>query len=286
MDEEDLKKYDGQENVLLMMNHTYEIDWLAGWQFTEKMRVLGNCKAYAKKVISYVPVIGWTWYFSEFIFLNRSYDKDKEIIDKQLREVFSFPDPVWLLLNAEGTRFTEKKHEASVKFAQEKGMVPLKHHLIPRTKGFTASLPGLREKCDAIYDINLAFKKDADQVPEKEEEAAKFLQNLFVEKDKIIDSFHNTGSFFTESGFKEPASKLMVPRIYTLLNFIVGALVSILPLMYYLINSLLSANWIGFFIVVSILVGITLMMKKSIGMSKISKGSAYGSSVSHHQKST
>lgn len=100
------------------------------------------------------------------------------------------------------------------------------------------------------------------QVPEKEEEAAKFLQNLFVEKDKIIDSFHNTGSFFTESGFKEPASKLMVPRIYTLLNFIVGALVSILPLMYYLINSLLSANWIGFFIVVSILVGSKYFFKK------------------------
>lgn len=162
MDDDDLKKYDGQENVLLMMNHAYEIDWLSGWQFTEKMRVLGNCKAYAKKVIAFVPVIGWAWYFSEFIFLNRSYDKDKEIIDKQLREVYTFPDPVWLLLNAEGTRFTEQKHEASVKFAKEKGMTVLKHHLIPRTKGFTASLPGLRKHCDAIYDVNLAFKKDAE----------------------------------------------------------------------------------------------------------------------------
>ncbi|KAL5292893.1 AGPAT3.2 family protein [Megaselia abdita] len=313
MDEDDLKKYDGQENVLLMMNHTYEIDWLSGWQFTEKMRVLGNCKAYAKKVISYVPVIGWAWYFAEFIFLNRSYDKDKEIIDKQLREVYSFPDPVWLLLNAEGTRFTEKKHAASVKFAQEKGMTVLKHHLIPRTKGFTASLPGLREKCDAIYDINLAFKKDAEvaptisnllhgypvqgymyvrripfsSVPEKEEEAAKFLQNLFVEKDNIIDSFHTTGSFFKTSGFKEPPSNYMVPRIYSLVNFIVWALISILPLMYFLIYSLLAANWTGFFIVVSILAAITFMMKKSIGMSKISKASAYGDTVTApHAKST
>lgn len=34
----------------------------------------------------------------------------------------------------EGTRFTEKKHEASVKFAEERNMPILKHHLIPRTK--------------------------------------------------------------------------------------------------------------------------------------------------------
>lgn len=57
-------------------------------------------------------------------------------------------------MNAEGTRFTEKKHEASVKFAEERGMTVLKHHLIPRTKGFTTSLPHLREKC-VIYDIQL-----------------------------------------------------------------------------------------------------------------------------------
>lgn len=161
MDENDMKKYVGKEHVLLIMNHAYEIDWLAGWMFTEKAGVLGNCKAYAKKVISYVPVIGWAWKFAEFVFLERSYDKDKEIIAQQLKNVFDYPDPTWLLLNAEGTRFTPKKHEASVKFARERGLKELKHHLIPRTKGFTASLPSLRGRCPAIYDINLAFKKDA-----------------------------------------------------------------------------------------------------------------------------
>lgn len=161
MDADDEKKYCGKENVLLMMNHAYEIDWLAGWMFTEKVGVLGNCKAYAKKVIAYIPVIGWAWKFAEFVFLERSFDKDKEIIAHQLKQVFAYPDPTWLLLNAEGTRFTEKKHEASVKFAQDRGMTVLKHHLIPRTKGFTASLESLRGRCPAIYDINLAFKKDA-----------------------------------------------------------------------------------------------------------------------------
>lgn len=142
------------------MNHTYEIDWLCGWVYSENCSVLGNCKAYAKKVIGYIPVMGWAWKFAEFVFLERSYEKDKEIISRQIKEIFDYPDPVWLLLNAEGTRFTKKKHEASVKFAQEKGLQPLKYHLLPRTKGFTASLPSLRGKCGAIFDISVAFKKE------------------------------------------------------------------------------------------------------------------------------
>lgn len=64
-----------------------------------------------------------------------------------------------LLLNAEGTRFTEQKHGASIKFARDRNMVELKHHLIPRTKGFTASLPYLKLKCPGLYDIQLAFDK-------------------------------------------------------------------------------------------------------------------------------
>lgn len=65
------------------------------------------------------------------------------------------------MLNAEGTRFTPKKHEASVKFARERGMTELKHHLIPRSKGFTASLPYLKKKCPCLLDIQLAFDPNA-----------------------------------------------------------------------------------------------------------------------------
>lgn len=95
-DEEVRKKYLGKEHVLLLMNHTYDIDWLIGWMLCEKVGVLGNCKAYAKKAISYIPAIGWAWKFAEFVFLERSYDKDKEIIGRQINEIFDYPDPVWV----------------------------------------------------------------------------------------------------------------------------------------------------------------------------------------------
>lgn len=95
-DEEVRKKYLGKEHVLLLMNHTYDIDWLIGWMLCEKLGVLGNCKAYAKKAISYIPVIGWSWKFAEFVFLERSFDKDKEIIGRQINEILDYPDPVWV----------------------------------------------------------------------------------------------------------------------------------------------------------------------------------------------
>jgi len=43
-----------------------------------------------------------------------------------------------------------------MKVAKEKGLPELKHHLLPRTRGFIASIPYLREKVPAIYDVIVA----------------------------------------------------------------------------------------------------------------------------------
>jgi lysophosphatidic acid acyltransferase/lysophosphatidylinositol acyltransferase len=64
---------------------------------------------------------------------------------------------------AEGTRFTTEKHEASKKFAEEKGLPVLKHHLTPRTKGFTTSLPYLHGKFGGIYNVQLSFQEYVDK---------------------------------------------------------------------------------------------------------------------------
>lgn len=58
--------------------------------------LLQNCKAYAKRSIQYIPSLGWSWKFAEFVFLERSYDKDKEFIGKQISEIMDYPDPTWV----------------------------------------------------------------------------------------------------------------------------------------------------------------------------------------------
>lgn len=58
-----------------------------------------NCKAYAKKSIQYVPTLGWAWKFAESIFLERSWEKDKETIGAQIRELADYPDTMWVSKN-------------------------------------------------------------------------------------------------------------------------------------------------------------------------------------------
>lgn len=184
-----------------------------------------------------------------------------------------------LLLNAEGTRFTEKKHEASVKFAQDRGMPVLKHHLIPRTKGFTASLPYLKEKCPCILDIQLAFKKtdkvkptvgnllhgrsvtahmyvnriDMKTLPTNEIEASEWLQEFFRRKDQLQDSFHTHGDFFTGSGVDPIDPITFTPTIGTIGNTVCWLIVTLTPILYYMIGLLFGGEFIYFFIGVAIL---------------------------------
>lgn len=299
---DEYEKFYGKEHGYLIMNHSYEIDWLMGWHFCNTIGVLGNCKAYAKKSIQYLPPIGWMWKFSEFVFLERSFEKDKETIKYQISELCDYPDPVWLLMTPEGTRYTKTKHEASLSFAKEKNLPLLKHHLTPRTRGFTTSLQFFRGKIPVIYNIQLAFEKDSktpptltsllygkpvhahlyieripvENVPEDEGEAAKWLHDLFVVKDKMQDSFFNTGDFFLESGVERRESFSVPPPIWSLVNALGWAVVTLTPMLYYLLGLLFSGKLLYFSIACAIFGAFFILLQKSIGMSKISQGSSYG----------
>ncbi|XP_071455483.1 1-acyl-sn-glycerol-3-phosphate acyltransferase gamma-like isoform X2 [Hetaerina americana] len=302
INKEEFIKYYGKEHGYLVMNHTYEIDWMVGWMFCERIGVLGNCKSYAKKVIQYVPTIGWAWKFAESIFLERDWDKDKETIGKQIKELVEYPDPIWLLLYAEGTRFTPEKHKASLEFAKEKGLPELKHHLTPRTKGFVCSVPYLKEKFGAIYEVQLAFKKSdvikptlnnllmgkkvmahmyinripMDEVPAEEVACAQFLKNLYLKKDKMQDSFYKTGDFFEESGVTRTDEFILPRRPYSFLNTAGWGIAVLCPMTYILLGLLTSGSTIQFALGVGIIAIFFFLLYKLIGMTKISKASSYG----------
>lgn len=175
-----------------------------------------------------------------------------------------------MLLNAEGTRFTEEKHKASVAFAEERGMPVLHHHLIPRTKGFTTSLPFLRKKCKYVVDVQLAFDENApvaptitnllfgkqieahlyirmikiDEIPETEEGAAEWLQELFRHKDRMQQSFHKTGDFFKESGVTRVPVQDQPRRVQSLANTLIWTTIVLTPMLGYLCTLIFSGKLI------------------------------------------
>jgi len=40
--------------------------------------------------------MGWAWMFAESIFLERNWEKDKETIGRQIKELVEHPDPIWV----------------------------------------------------------------------------------------------------------------------------------------------------------------------------------------------
>lgn len=161
----------------------------------------------------------------------------------------------------------------------------------------------MKETCPAVYDINLAIRESDSHkatihhllngrgltaylfvkryaikdIPEDEQKAAEWLQELFRQKDKMQESFHEHGDFFSNSGVEPVEPTLCKPRASSLVNVIVWVLLTISFTLYYLAKLLLSGKIIFFSIGVGIIVGFYILMQKSISMSKISKASTYGS---------
>lgn len=282
----------GKENALCIMNHHYELDWLYGWMVGDRAGLLGNCRPYIKKAIQYVPVIGWAWCFSDTLFLARDWSQDQSILKRVLDDLQDYPSPVWILLFPEGTRYTREKYLASRQFAESRQLPVLKHHLVPRTKGFTYTLSRLdKSKITCIYDVTLGCDTDTaptltnvllgrrtqahmyirripiSNIPEEETGAAKWLSDLYVEKDDLLDTFHKTGKFSVGcEGVSEP------PRPYTLLL----SLTLNLSMLLLVAKTVFSMGMVGIIGSAILMFACSFGIKYFVELTQISKASSYG----------
>ncbi|ESO02459.1 hypothetical protein HELRODRAFT_66433 [Helobdella robusta] len=257
-------KYIGNEHTIVIMNHKYDIDWLMSWILSERFKMLGGTKIYGKSSLRLVPLLGWAWFFAESIFLKRNWEKDRQIIARDLNYIKDFPDKYWftLLLFCEGTRFTESKHKLSMEFAAKHNLPILKHHLSPRTKGFTLSMYGLKEKVPAVLDLTIAFAKDsasptlmsilqgkscraymyARRIPlcdiptDNEEACAAWLQNHYKQKDDLYEEFVKHGCF------KKGTEIVTYRRPNDLIMWSFWALTTGLPISYYVTYLLVTGS--------------------------------------------
>ncbi|KAM5324317.1 1-acyl-sn-glycerol-3-phosphate acyltransferase delta isoform 3-T6 [Glossophaga mutica] len=295
----------GKENAIVVLNHKFEIDFLCGWSLAERFGVLGGSKVLAKKELAYVPIIGWMWYFTEMVFCTRKWEQDRKTVSRSLLHLRDYPEKYFFLIHCEGTRFTEKKHQISMQVARAKGLPSLKHHLLPRTKGFAVTVRSLRnvddELCDLVmcnswpsefgalghcrnnenptllgvlngkkYHADLYVRRiPLEDVPEDEDECAAWLHRLYQEKDAFQEQYYRTGTF--------PETPMVPPRRpWTLLNWLLWASLLLYPFFRFLVNmvssgsSLTLASFVLVFFVAS--VGVRWM----IGVTEIDKGSAYG----------
>ncbi|MCK6544793.1 lysophospholipid acyltransferase family protein [Myxococcota bacterium] len=207
-----------RENGLILANHQSMADVLSLLCFAWRCQRIGDMKWFVKDVLKYFPGVGWGMLFLDCVFVKRDWARDRDgihrLFDKYKREQI----PLFLISFLEGTRLTPKKLAASQQHAREKGLPVPEHTLIPRTRGFVATMLGLRDHLDAVYDVTIGYpgrvpglvdcfgarvsrielhvrRFAIDTLPTDEEALADWAMARFREKDALMKEFTETGRF-------------------------------------------------------------------------------------------
>ncbi|CAM8930046.1 unnamed protein product [Rhodiola kirilowii] len=270
----------GKEHALLICNHRSDIDWLVGWVLAQRSGCLGSAIAVMKKSLKYLPVIGWSMWFNEYLFLERNWAKDEKTIKIGLQRLRDYPLPFWLALFVEGTRFTEAKLRAAQEYASSTGLPVPRNVLIPRTKGFVSAVKNMRSFVPAIYDITVAIPKNEpsptmlrlvkrqpsvvhvhikrvqmQELPESEDAIAQWCKDAFVAKDALLDK-HKLADKFPDGELQKidrPIKSLVV-----VMGWSCGLIMGALKFLH--LSSLLS-TWKGIAFSAGGLAMVTLLMQ-------------------------
>ncbi|KAL5981973.1 phospholipid scramblase 1 [Asimina triloba] len=191
-----------------------------------------------------MQVIGWSMWFSEYVFLERSWAKDENTLKSGLQRLKDFPQPFWLALFVEGTRFTQAKLLAAQEYAASTGLPIPRNVLIPRTKGFVSAVSNMRSFVPAIYDVTVAIPKDQPaptmlrifkgqsstvhvhmkrhlikELPQTDDGVAQWCRDIFVAKDTLLDKHVAEGTFDPKEfkPIRRPVKPLLVVAFWSCL---------------------------------------------------------------------
>ncbi len=211
-----------RENAILVSNHQQMPDIPVIMAFAKSKGCLGDLKFFVKDILKWVPGIGWGMLFLDCVFVKRDWSSDSDHILNTFSNLVDNEIPVWLVSFVEGTRARLNKIEASREFAMSRDLKPLNHVLLPRTKGFAATVEGLRRHVTAVYDLTIGYeegvptlwqyiKGSVDQIhlhvrrfpveelPKVEEDVRQWLMDRWIEKDNLLEHFYDNGTFPEEA---------------------------------------------------------------------------------------
>ena len=202
-----------KENALLVSNHQDMADITSLFRIARSKKRLGDIKWFVKDFLKFVPGIGWGMIFLDCIFLKRNWDRDKKHVNDMFSKFEKYDIPIWAISFVEGTRLRPNKLTKSQTYAKRNGLIPLKHLLTPRTKGFTATVIGLRNHLDAVYDVTIIYNDGVptlwqwaqgyvksvnihikrfsiEDLPVSQEDLSSWLLKRFKIKDELLDHYY------------------------------------------------------------------------------------------------
>ena len=211
-----------RENAIVVVNHQEMSDITYLFFFAQSKHRLGDLKWFVKDIMKWVPGVGWGMVFLGCLFVKRDWMADRASVQRTFAAVVNERLPVWLISFSEGTRITPAKAARSREFAAKAGLPPTERVLIPRTKGFVASVDGLGDYLEAVYDVTIGYPDGAptlwqyvrgfsrvahlhvrrtprEALPEGDEALREWLLECFREKDRLLAGFEEEGRFRDEA---------------------------------------------------------------------------------------
>ena len=198
-----------RENAVVFANHQQMTDIILLLSLARSRDRLGDIKWFVKHPIKFVPGVGWGMVFLDAVFVKRDWAADRQSIAKTFAHLTDNHVPLWLILFPEGTRFAPHKLGRSHSYALEHGLHAPDHTLLPRVKGFVASMHGLRQHADAVYDVTIIYKNGVptlwqylrgfvdsaelhvrrypmSELPQDDAVLSKWLYERFADKDRLL----------------------------------------------------------------------------------------------------
>jgi 1-acyl-sn-glycerol-3-phosphate acyltransferase len=206
------------EDALLIANHQQMPDIPAIMKFCKTKGRLGDMKYFVKKQLKWVPGMGWGMQFLDCLFIDRDWASDREQIRRTFDRLVSGRVPVHLVSFVEGTRLTLTKLESAQHYARQHGLHVPQHTLVPRSKGFAASVEGLRSHITAVYDLTIGYEEGVpslrqyiqglvrrihvhvrrypiEDLPQSAEDLRQWLLTRWAEKDRLFEHYYEIGAF-------------------------------------------------------------------------------------------
>jgi len=146
------------ESAIVLPNHRSYVDFYLVHSVGLRKKQLPNLKYFLKDSLKYLPAFGWGMYFMKMIFVKRDWTSDKKKIEETFAQIKSLTNNYWIVSYLEGSRITPEKIKACQEFSKKKGYPVLDNVLIPRTKGFIATIHSFRNtKVKYVYDFTLVY---------------------------------------------------------------------------------------------------------------------------------
>ena len=110
-----------------------------------------------KKAFLAVPGLGWSFWFSDYMFMCRKWARDAARIRSTMARVRSDGDRAWVVIFAEGTRNSPVKQAKNTEFCLREGKPVFKYTLLPRSSGFACVAKALSPAVSSVIVGTLCY---------------------------------------------------------------------------------------------------------------------------------